>query len=406
MPAGTTAECDLVIFGGGAAGLWLLDEAVRHGHSVLLFERDRLGSGQTIASQGIIHGGLKYTLSGLLNASAKAIRDMPDLWRDCLRGAREPDLRGTRCRAEYCHLWRTESLTSKLGMIGARSGLATAPIEIPRADRPAVLRECPGIVAKLNEPVIDPSTFISTLAAHHRPRLARYDALEKIERIGERWSMIPGLEGRSLLPVAARWVALCAGAGNADLRARFGLPADRMQRRPLHMTLLRGAPELLNGHCVDGARTRLTITSDTDARGRIIWQIGGQVAEDGVRMEAHRLALHVRRELEAVLPGIDLADVEWATYRVDRAEAATRGFRRPDDVQVLCEHNVLTTWPTKLALTPRLAQRVLERIGEPASSAVSRDAFSDLVAPAVASLPWEEEQTTWFNIPSDAPARG
>ena len=45
---------EVVIFGGGAAGLWLLDELVRAGRSTLLLEAHELGSGQTIASQGII----------------------------------------------------------------------------------------------------------------------------------------------------------------------------------------------------------------------------------------------------------------------------------------------------------------------------------------------------------------
>src|SRR5207237_9669501 len=95
--------CDIVIFGGGAAGLWLLDELVRDGYAVLLLEAHALGNGQTIASQGIIHGGLKYSLDGLLSDSAAAIRDMPQIWRDALAGRRPPDLRGTRIRAAHCH---------------------------------------------------------------------------------------------------------------------------------------------------------------------------------------------------------------------------------------------------------------------------------------------------------------
>ena len=97
MPEVTIQSADLVIFGGGAAGLWLLDEAVRRGLDALLLEAHELGSGQTVASQGIIHGGLKYTLSGLLTPSAKAIAEMPVIWRRCLAGEQEPDYR--RCAA-------------------------------------------------------------------------------------------------------------------------------------------------------------------------------------------------------------------------------------------------------------------------------------------------------------------
>ena len=98
----TTHRLDVVIFGGGAAGLWLLDTLVRRNYSVLLLEAHALGSGQTVAAQGIIHGGLKYTLDGLFNRSADAIRAMPDLWRDCLAGDAFPLLTQTLVRAPHC----------------------------------------------------------------------------------------------------------------------------------------------------------------------------------------------------------------------------------------------------------------------------------------------------------------
>ncbi|MDP6360798.1 MAG: FAD-dependent oxidoreductase, partial [Planctomycetota bacterium] len=72
---------DVLIIGGGGAGLWLLDELTRANYEALLIECAALGTGQTVGTQGIIHGGLKYTLGGMLTGSAKAIRDMPALWR-------------------------------------------------------------------------------------------------------------------------------------------------------------------------------------------------------------------------------------------------------------------------------------------------------------------------------------
>src|SRR4029077_2645841 len=98
---------DVMIFGGGAAGLWLLDQLSRRGDRVLLVEAGRLGQGQTVASQGIIHGGLKYTLQGTLTSAAREIREMPATWRECLAGRRTPDLRNTRLRSAACWLWRT-----------------------------------------------------------------------------------------------------------------------------------------------------------------------------------------------------------------------------------------------------------------------------------------------------------
>ena len=127
---------DALIFGGGAAGLWLLDRLSRDGHHVLLLESRALGSGQTVASQGIIHGGLKYTLSGLLTKSAKNIREMPNVWRDSLLGKSTPNLTRTRVRSDCCYLWQTDSITSRAGMIGARLGLRVKPETISTDERP------------------------------------------------------------------------------------------------------------------------------------------------------------------------------------------------------------------------------------------------------------------------------
>ena len=47
MNATAPAGLDVVIFGGGAAGLWLLDQLVENGYDALLLETGDLGSGQT-----------------------------------------------------------------------------------------------------------------------------------------------------------------------------------------------------------------------------------------------------------------------------------------------------------------------------------------------------------------------
>ena len=52
-------QLDVLIFGGGAAGLWCLDRFRRAGYHAILLEAKALGRGQTIQAQGIIHGGGK-----------------------------------------------------------------------------------------------------------------------------------------------------------------------------------------------------------------------------------------------------------------------------------------------------------------------------------------------------------
>lgn len=374
MPVTSPVPVDIIIFGGGAAGLWLLDELVRAGRQTLLLEAHDLGSGQTITSQGIIHGGLKYTLSGLFTPAARAIREMPVIWRRCLAGEIKPNLSNTRLRAEFCHLWRTASLKSRLAMIGARAGLRIAPVSLSREERPAILRHCPGVVARLDEQVIEPASFIADLSDQHVRRIVKIDAVNGLEfdcrgpgevalvrlinpETGEPLDIVPGA------------VVFTAGAGNADLRRMAGLGDHGAQTRPLHMVMVRGQSlPILNGHCVDGSTTRVTITSTRDFADRIVWQIGGQIAESGVRLQPDHLIEHAQRELRQVLPGFAMDHrFEWATYRADRSEAATRGGARPHEPHAQREGNTITAWPTKLALAPEMARRVMALMERPQS---------------------------------------
>ncbi|MBI5756918.1 MAG: FAD-dependent oxidoreductase [Planctomycetales bacterium] len=390
-------QLDAVIFGGGAAGLWLLDEFTRRGSAVLLIEANALGHGQTVASQGIIHGGLKYTLTGLLTPAAKQIREMPNVWRSCLAGETAPDLSRTRVRSQFCHLWRTDSISSRLGMIGASIGLRVAPRPLDETDRPQILAGCPGTVSRLDEQVISPTSFVTDLATQHRQRIVRLDVARDVEFEVPAAGQVHRLrirnpltaESRTLSP---RYVIFTAGSGNAELRTRVGLTTPVMQRRPLHMVMLRGDLPQFHGHCVDGAKTRVTITSDFDEAGNTVWQVGGQIAEAGVAWDRSRLVAQARSELQTVLPALDLRRVEWGTYRVDRAEGRTASGTRPDTIQILRDGNTITAWPTKLALAPMLAREAAEMVGEHATQS-SRDfgpsAWHDWPRPAVAVPPWD-----------------
>lgn len=393
---GDALACDIAIFGGGGAGLWLLDVLVSRGLRVVLLESGRLGGGQTGCAQGIIHGGFKYTLDGLVPDAAMSVREMPDLWRACLEGRRSPILSGTRVRSEHCYLWRTGSLKSRLGMLGARIGLHTASRRVPVNQRPEALASCPGEVARIAEPVIDPVSFVAELAGRHRRRILLIDEQRGLELVMDSPGRVaairltPGDGGpaRTITPGA---VVFTAGAGNEQLATIAGVSGiARQQRRPLHMLMARGALPELNGHCVDGARTRLTITTDSDSAGRTVWQIGGRIAEDGVEMDAAALMRHGAEEIRAVLPGVDLGGVEFSSYRIDRAEAASSGTR-PDDVSVAREGNVIVAWPTKLALVPRLAERIVGILECPETPPDTDHGvvFEDWPRPEIAQAPWE-----------------
>lgn len=395
---------DAVIFGGGVAGLWTLDRLTRQGCSALLLEARALGSGQTVCSQGIIHGGLKYSLHGWLTGSAQQVKLMPDVWRKALLGQTAPNLTNTRLRSDACYLWQTESLMSAAGMLGARIGLQVTPEPVTPADRPDALAAVSGTVSRLPEQVIHPATMIADLARQHHERILQIDAEHglkfEISSPGEVLAIhltAPGSD-RSLV-LRPGQVIFTAGGGNSRLRKMVGLHSEVMQRRPLHMVLVRGELPELNGHCIDGLKTRATITSDVDSDGRRVWQVGGQIAEDGVRLTPPQLTQHAAAELLAILPSLDLTRTEWSTYSVDRAEGATESGSRPETVQILYAGNVTTGWPTKLALAPVLADEIAVRISPGVKTPANLlAAVQDWPRPAIAEYPWNEAGRAWWPV--------
>ena len=277
-------------------------------------------------------------------------------------------------------------------MIGARVGLSLAPTTIDSDERPDVLGNVQGRVARLDEQVIEPATVLECFARRHRDALMQIDADHGLEFAMtdhgdvDHVRLIDPTSGAPI-DLAARVVVFAAGGGNEALREAVGLDTAAAQRRPLHMVVARGDLPELNGHCVDGTTTRITVTTSTDTSGRTLWQVGGQIAEDGVDLDAESLVARAAEEVRVCLPGIELTGVEWSTYRIDRAESAASG-RRPDDVSVLRDGNVVTAWPTKLVLAPALATRVADMLDAPRGG----DALpADVAKPVVALPPWETE---------------
>jgi hypothetical protein len=166
-----------------------------------------------------------------------------------------------------------------------------------------------------------------------------------------------------------------------------------MQVRSVQMLLARGPLPVLNGHCIDGAAALVTITSDRDTAGRTVWQIGGGLSEDGVTMDTETFVREGRRTVAAALGGRTWPGTQWAAYRADKAEVTTPDGRRPDDAFALLEGRVITAWPTKLALVPRLAERVLA-LAAPLLKGLPRAQPFDpggcgWPAPELAPPPWE-----------------
>src|SRR5277367_5149340 len=112
-------QYDAIVFGGGIAGLWVANALKREGFNVILIENDKLGAGQTLASQGMIHGGQKYVLRGVGTAHAAAIAKMPERWESCFAGRGEIDLRGVKFLSDAQVMWPAGALLAAPAVLAA-----------------------------------------------------------------------------------------------------------------------------------------------------------------------------------------------------------------------------------------------------------------------------------------------
>jgi hypothetical protein len=394
-PAIPAINVDVAIIGGGIAGLWLLARLRERGYGVVLIEADRLGSGQTICAQGIIHGGAKYSLHGSLSDSAQAIAGMPARWWHCLSGAGEVDLREARLLADHQYLWATSAPSSRLTAFFASKLMQSRMEKVEKVadDLPATLQhpQFRGVAYRLDEPIVDVASVLTAFAHSYQDALLFSPEPISSAVNGTLTLHHPDRLPLTLLPAC---IVFTAGTGNT------ALPWAAQQLRPLHMVMARGVnlPGPLYAHCLGVSDTpRVTVTSHTDAEGRLIWYLGGGLAETGVKRNRGQQIQVARQELTVLLPWVDWTAVQFATFTVQRAEARQPGGVRPACFSLRREGRIIAAWPTKLALAPLLAEQLEQQVRTLAvqPQPLASCELADWPRPEIAISPWDREELAW-----------
>jgi glycerol-3-phosphate dehydrogenase len=381
---------DVLIVGGGIAGLWLNARLRRQGFATLLVESAQLGGGQSVKSQGIIHGGAKYALHGALTGASEAIADMPRRWREALTGNGELDLTGVRLLSDAHYLWSPGSLAGNITSFFASKAVRGRVDQVKGEHLPPALQhpKFKGKVYRLAELVLDVPSLIKRLSELAGDGLLAAERIEPLHEQGELVGLL--VDGRE---IRAQRIILSAGRGNAELLSALGLTQPAQQLRPLHMALVKG-PTLkpLYAHCLGGGpKPRVTITTHPAADGQWVWYLGGDLAEaDGVARDEAAQIKAAQKELSELLPWVDLSAAQWATLRVERAEPAQSGLVRPDNAFLHEQGKLMVGWPTKLALAPDFADRVLAALNRDGVQPHTHAALPDLPRPSVAAAAWEE----------------
>lgn len=359
-------ETDIAIIGGGVSGLWLLNRLRDQGYSVILLESATLGGGQTHKAQGIIHGGIKYALQGVLTNASQAIADMPTLWKQCLQGHGEIDLSHVPILSQQQYLWSTGTIASKLAGFFAGFALNSSMQALPKDAYPSIFQhhDFDGQVYSLDEMVIDTHALIRELTKPHQDVIFKIDPLQSDDLEFNANNQLTALKIHAApLPpviVKAKQYIFTAGSGNEWLIQQIKNHTLHMQRRPLHMAIVKhDIAHPVFAHCLGlGSTPRLTITSHRAHDGKYIWYIGGQVAEEGVKRTSAEQITCIQQQLTALFPWIDFGNASYATFFIDRAENQEPNGSRPDSCTMHVIDNMIVAWPTKLALAPALAKQI------------------------------------------------
>lgn len=409
----TTVKLDIAIIGGGIAGLWLLNRLTGADYECALFESKALGSDQSVGSQGMIHGGIKYSLGGALSGASEAIADMPAHWRACLEGKGDVDLSQAKTLSDHFYMWSSNSVTSKLTTFFASKATRGRVDKVSKKDRPAIFQnpQFSGQLYKLVDMVLDVPSVVSALANNYPERTHLIDWQQsslQTDQQGNRFLIIER-DGEQLRIEAQRFI-FSAGKGNAKLLQQAELASPKMQLRPLQQVMVKmDHPHPFFGHCLGADKTpRLTISShplvesgsEGDGNQKWVWYLGGSLSEKGAEQDAETVIACAQKELAELMPWLDLSQAEWAALPIDRAEPRQKNLLRPD--KAFAENaedsgNVIVAWPTKLTLSPNLATEVLQLLKDDGilPKAESSDALQQLPRPQIADTPWQHA----FNTP-------
>jgi hypothetical protein len=264
-----------------------------------------------------------------------------------------------RLLSEAHYLWSPGTIAGNLTSFFASKAVRGRVDQVKGDQLPPALQDkrFKGKVYRLAELVIDVPSLIQRLADLAGDGLLAGQVIEPLLDAG----VLVGLKVDER-EIRAQRIVLSAGAGTAALLEALGLSQTRHATPPTaHDHRQRPEPQAAV-RPLPGRRHQAAHHRDHTpvCRWQWVWYMGGDIAEsEGVAREPAEQIATAQKELGQLLPWIDLSTVQWATLRVDRAEPLQSGLTRPDNAFLAEEGRLLVGWPTKLALAPDFADRVI-----------------------------------------------
>ena len=391
-------KVDIAIFGAGISGLWLFNSLKAKGYNVILIENTAIGGHQTMASQGMIHGGQRYTLQGALSSHSESIATMPKIWDECLEGTRNPNLKNVQILSKKQYLWSNGGFTSNVTAFFASKAMNSRVNALDQENLPPIFKSSnkfKGKVYELDEVVIDIKSLAESLSYQFIKDI--YKADEIIYNVENNKLVNVALEnaGEKIILSAKKYI-FTSGKGNEKIANLISPKKQITQARPIKQIMVREVEYPLYAHCITtDPRPRVTISAHPLDNGKYVWYLGGLVAVYGTDKSDKEAISFAKKELKTLFSWIDWDNKEWSTLLIDRAEPYTATGLLPEGPQVKEIDNCVLVWPTKLTFAPAITDKIINILND--KQIKENDTLTELPfrQPEIAKYPWEESE--WKN---------
>jgi len=399
-------KSDITIIGGGVAGLWITNVLKQLGFNVILIEKYALGSFQTINSQGIIHGGVKYSLVGKISDATSNIAKMTEAWNlsfsnKITNNYNLIDLSSTKINSTCHDLCFPNSSFFKLSSFVTSKVLSSKCKIINKNDDnyQICLNQLgyDGIVYRITEKVVDTKSLINNLSKNIQNNIIKLDNY----RINYQANQIKNIcfqSNNQNYSIDSQLYISTSGQENQSI-INFSESLPKQQLRPLQMIFAKPDIDInLFAHFIgkDNKNNKpfATITTHKNINNKNILYFGGQVAESehiDTPKDIHINSL--KKQIKNIFPKANIENWQWDTIKINRAEISQEYNKMPDTSFAVKQNNLILGWPTKLTFAPDFADRILNIIKESNIKPTNADQFSykefDLNTAQIATPCWD-----------------
>lgn len=368
---------DVLIIGGGAQGLWLLNDLTDKSYSAMLVERDRLGAGQTGHAHAVMHYGAYYSDVAMM----RRLNSAATYWTSFINrtGLRpvtgQPGFAGFGpglCARKHQLLWDEAGLTY-------RRARSVPPIL--QGGEIAALYE-------VKEYGLNASDLVTAMARDVKHLIYKLDDVAeplRFIRAGNRVVTVALSIGGRWTRVRPAYVFLVAGEGNLDLLHQMGLDRDPHRgspvlvqaRRKSQMLVLRGPhlPTLAAVFPIASGLQGAFIASRPDPEvGGSAWLVSDHHATPftaGASPDiepgwVQNLLGTLRRVAPRALHTSPLGTLWASAYTGVTSERNFGAGAHGTDyyLESFGMENLTAIWPTKLTFTPAASDAALRRVHE------------------------------------------